>query len=287
MAIMWKCRNRAFELGRGCCPIVMGILNVTTDSFSDGGLFYDPERAIERGLQMATEGADIIDIGGESTRPGATPVLTDEEIRRVLPVIKGLTGTGAAISIDTSKAEVADAALSHGAHMVNDVSAAADPRMAQMVKSFGAGIVLMHMRGDPRTMQDDPRYENVVMEVREHLDRRIAALVAEGVDWNTIAVDPGIGFGKTTGNNIELIARLADFRKCGRPVVLGLSRKRFLGALTGREPGERLAAGLGALSYALAQESVDVARVHDVKETRDTILAVSAMLKEKDRHALA
>ncbi len=281
MALIWKCRNRSFELGHGKRPLVMGILNVTPDSFSDGGHFQDAGQAIARGRQMIEEGVDIIDIGGESTRPGAVPVPADEEIRRVIGVTEALAGAGAAISIDTRKADVAEAALARGAHIVNDVSAAADPRMSQVVKSAGAGVILMHMRGDPLTMQDAPRYDDVVREVLEHLNQRIEALVADGVDWNTIAVDPGIGFGKTAEHNIKLIAGIAVFRKCGRPVVMGLSRKRFLAVLTGRKVEERLAAGLGALSFALAQEGVDVARVHEVKETRDAILVVSALLDEK------
>lgn len=288
MPLTWKCRDRVFELGEGRRPLIMGILNVTPDSFSDGGLFHDTGSAIAHARRMLDEGADIIDVGGESTRPGASPVPVEEELSRVEPVLGALRGNGGVISIDTTKAAVAERALAAGAHIVNDISAAtSDPRMADIISSSGAGAILMHMRGEPRTMQDAPRYDNVVRDILQHLISRIEALVRAGADRNTLAVDPGIGFGKTAQHNIELVAGIAALRKCGRPVVIGLSRKRFLAHLTGRETGERLAAGLGALSYALARQGVDIVRVHDVKETFDAVRVVNALVSEKNKHELA
>lgn len=279
--INWRCRDR--ELKLGARPLLMGILNVTPDSFSDGGRFLDPERAVARGLEMLREGAAILDVGGESSRPGAAPVPEAVELARVIPVIKALRHNGEAIlSIDTRKSVVAEQALRAGAQIVNDISAlTADPRMADVAREFKAGVILMHMRGEPQTMQADPRYADVVREVRDYLQGRVAALAEAGLDANTLAVDPGFGlFGKTAEHNIRLLARLGELRACGRPLVVGVSRKRFLGQLTGREVGERLAGSLGALAYAVA-EGAQVLRVHDVRESRDVVETLKALLLEK------
>jgi dihydropteroate synthase len=256
----------------------MAIVNVTPDSFSDGGRFASPAAAVEHALRLAESGADILDIGGESTRPGAQPVEAGEEMRRVLPVIEGLAGrTAVAVSVDTTKAVVARAALRAGAHIVNDVSACtADPEMAAVVREAGAGVVLMHMRGNPRTMQADPRYDDVVAEVREYLARRIGDLAEAGVPVGAIAVDPGIGFGKTTAHNLALLAGLDVLTALGRPVVVGHSRKRFIGELTGRPADERLAGSLAAAAAAVLK-GAHVLRVHDVAQTRDAARVAAAI----------
>lgn len=285
--LAWQCRGHSFQLGEEERPLIMGVLNVTPDSFSDGGRFIDRDRAVERGLQMVNDGADIIDIGGESTRPGARPVPADEELSRVIPVIEGLSKEAdIVLSVDTMKADVAECALEAGAHIVNDVSAmTADPRIADVVKTFGAGAILMHMQGEPRTMQHLPQYDNVVRDVCDYLKLRIDALVKFGIDLETLAVDPGIGFGKTAEHNIQLIGHLSAFSDCGRPIVIGLSRKRFLGDLTGQEVGDRLAGSIGAMAYSLVQ-GVHVVRVHDVKESRDAARVVNKLILESRNHAL-
>lgn len=281
----WRCRDRVLRLdGR---PLIMGILNVTPDSFSDGGLHPTPALAIERGAAMARDGADIVDVGGESTRPGAAAVPADEEIRRIAPVVEGLSaalraeaatrgGPPALISIDTRKAAVAEAALAAGASLINDVTAlAGDPAMAGLARGYGTGVVLMHMRGDPATMQKDPRYADVAAEVTDYLAARLRALSDAGLDPETLAVDPGIGFGKTAEHNIVLLASLDRLRSCGRPVVVGASRKSFLGKLTGRDVNERLAGSLAALTLAAAA-GAHVLRVHDVKESVDAVRVAAA-----------
>jgi dihydropteroate synthase len=277
---IWRCRDREFRLAGK--PLIMGILNVTPDSFSDGGRYLEPERAVERGLALAREGADIIDVGGESTRPGAAPVAEAEELARVIPVIKALhRGGGAVISVDTRKSTVAEQALAAGARIVNDVSAlTADARMAAVVREFRAGAVLMHMRGEPGTMQADPRYEDVVREVRDYLAARLAALAEQGIAPEALAIDPGFGFGKTAEHNLRLLAGLGRLRECGRPIVVGVSRKRFIGSLTGREVGERLAGSLGALAYAIMAGAA-VLRVHDVRESRDVRVVMTALMRER------
>ena len=256
----------------------MGIVNVTPDSFSDGGEFLRPEDAIEHGLRLEREGAEILDVGGESTRPGAAAVSAADEIERVLPVIEGLAGAGTRceISIDTSKAEVAERALAAGAGIVNDVTALADARMGAVVADAGASLVLMHMRGTPRTMQDDPRYEDVVADVRSHLWERMEVATEAGVPEGSIMVDPGIGFGKTTEHNLELIARLGELRRLGRPIVLGASRKSFIGRITGRDVGERLGGSIAAAVLGAAR-GADVLRVPDVAATRDAIAVAGAV----------
>jgi dihydropteroate synthase len=260
-------------------PLVMGIVNVTPDSFSDGGQFLDAEAAIAHGRELMAEGADILDIGGESTRPGADPVDAGEEIRRVIPVIEALAADGARVSIDTTKAEVARRALDAGATIVNDVSAFRfDPELPAVVAEAGATCVLMHMLGEPRTMQKDPRYEEVVTDVKRFLEERIAYATGAGVDEQSIWVDPGIGFGKTLDHNLELIARLDEIAAIGRPDVFGASRKSFLGKLTGRQVDERLA-GTIAANIIAHERGARVFRVHDVGPTVDALKVAAATVR--------
>jgi dihydropteroate synthase len=260
---------------------LMGIVNVTPDSFSDGGLFLDPERAIEHGRELAAGGADILDVGGESTRPGAEPVSPEEELRRVEPVIAALasgTRAGPAVSVDTAKAAVAEVALDAGAEIVNDVTALrADPDLAGLCAERGCTVVLMHMLGTPRTMQDDPRYDDVVDDVKAFLAARIEAAVGAGIAEERIWIDPGIGFGKTVAHNVELLRRVVEVRDLGRPVVIGASRKSFLGRLTGRDVADRIGGTIAANVLALAR-GADVLRVHDVAELRDAVLTAEAIL---------
>ena len=226
--MIWRTNRRTFDLAhRG---VIMGVINVTPDSFSDGGNFVSVDAAVEHGLRMAAEGAEILDIGGESTRPGAAPVSADEELRRVIPVIERLSGqTSAALSIDTSKASVARAAVAAGAEIINDVTALrGDDHMAQVAAESGCAVVLMHMQGTPRTMQQDPQYGEVVEEVVAHLRQRIEAARSAGIAADRMAIDPGIGFGKTVEHNLQLIAGLGEFTALGHPVLLGVSRKSFL-----------------------------------------------------------
>lgn len=255
----------------------MGIVNVTPDSFSDAGLFLDPDAAIEHGLRLADEGAGILDVGGESTRPGAEPVPEQEEIDRVLPVVEALAGAGRSVSIDTTKLEVARAALGAGATLVNDVSAFRfSPDMAGLVASAGMDCCLMHMLGEPRTMQADPRYEDVVSEVKAFLEERLAFATAEGVPEERIWLDPGIGFGKTVEHNLELLRRLDEIVAIGRPVVVGTSRKSFLGKLAGGRPeGERLPGTIATNVLAL-ERGASVFRVHDVAPVADALKVAAA-----------
>ena len=261
---------------------VMGILNVTPDSFSDGGRFLEPSAAIEHGRALIAEGADIVDVGGESTRPGAQEVSGQEELARVGPVIEGLArGLGdAVISVDTSKASVAAAALQAGASFVNDVTALrGDGQMVGVVAESGAECCLMHMLGDPRTMQRDPRYEDVVSEVKSFLEERLAFAVREGVREQQVLLDPGIGFGKTIAHNLELLARLDELVSIGRPIVVGTSRKSFLARVTTRssEPRERLAGTL-ATSVLAYERGASVLRVHDVAPAREALEVAAATL---------
>jgi dihydropteroate synthase len=255
----------------------MGVVNVTPDSFSDGGLFLDPEAAVAHGRQLAAEGADILDIGGESTRPGAEPVAEDEELRRVVPVIERLAGAAHRVSIDTTKVAVARAALEAGATIVNDVSAFRfEPQLAGLVADTGADCCLMHMLGEPRTMQEDPRYGDVVDDVKAFLEKRLAFAVSEGVVEERVWLDPGIGFGKTAAHNVELLRRLDEIVAIGRPVVVGTSRKSFLGKLTGGRPeGERLP-GTIATNVVALERGASVFRVHDVAQVRDALLVAAA-----------
>jgi dihydropteroate synthase len=257
---------------------IMGVVNVTPDSFSDGGRFLDPRAAVEQGHALVAEGASILDVGGESTRPGAGPVPVQEELRRVVGVIGELAGSGAQLSIDTSKVAVAEAALDAGASYVNDVTAfRSEPELAGLVAARGVDCCLMHMLGTPRTMQDDPRYDDVVSEVKAFLEERLAFAVAEGVPEQRVMLDPGIGFGKTVDHNLELLRRLDEIVALGRPVVIGLSRKAFLGKITGREVGERAVATAAANALAL-ERGASVFRVHDVAETLDALTVTAATL---------
>ena len=280
-ALVWTCRDRVVNVGAR--PLVMGILNVTPDSFSDGGAFFDHDRAVARARAMISDGADIIDVGGESTRPGAVSVSADEERRRVIPVIQALASSpDVLLSVDTMKASVARDALAAGCHIINDVSALThDPAMVDVVRETRAGVVLMHMRGEPRTMQDHPVYTDVVGEVAAYLADRLAALVAAGLDARSLAIDPGIGFGKTPDHNVALLAGLAALTALGRPVVVGLSRKSFLGRITGREVADRLAGSLAGMAFALLN-GASIVRVHDVKESCDAV-RVLAILAQSQR----
>ena len=264
-------------------PRVMGIVNVTPDSFSDGGLFLEYAAAIAHGLSLAADGADILDIGGESTRPGAEAVDAQAEIERVGPVVEGLAaGSERTVSIDTSKSTVAAVALAAGASIVNDVTAfRADPQMAALCGERDCGVILMHMQGSPRTMQDDPVYDDVVDDVRAFLAERIETAVSSGVAEERIWVDPGIGFGKTLEHNLELLRRLGELRELGRPIVIGTSRKRFLGAITGRETGRRLGGSIASNVIALAA-GAEVFRVHDVLATRQALDVADVILGRHD-----
>jgi dihydropteroate synthase len=257
---------------------LMGVVNVTPDSFSDGGLYLDPEAAIAHGRELVEAGADILDIGGESTRPGAEEVGASEELARVVPVIEGLRGIGARISVDTSKAAVAAAALDAGAEIVNDVTALrGDLEMAALCAERGCGVILMHMFGTPRTMQADPRYDDVVADVKAFLAERLQAAVAAGVPEEGIWLDPGIGFGKTGAHNMELLRRLSELRELGRPLVIGTSRKSFIGRIDGSPPEERLG-GTIASSVLAAVEGAEVLRVHDVAEVGQALTMAAAIL---------
>ncbi|MEX2195588.1 MAG: dihydropteroate synthase [Thermoleophilaceae bacterium] len=257
-------------------PRVMGVVNVTPDSFSDGGRFLERDAAVAHGRELAADGAGFLDIGGESTRPGADPVPEAEELRRVLPVIEGLADAGPAISIDTTKLAVARAAVEAGALMVNDVSAFRfDPELAGLVADAGVDCCLMHMLGEPRTMQAEPRYDDVVSDVRAFLEERLAFAVAEGVPEERVWLDPGIGFGKTLEHNLEMLRRLGEIVAIGRPVMIGTSRKSFLGKLTGRPEAERLP-GTIATNVLAYERGATMFRVHDVREVADALAVAAA-----------
>ncbi|MBA3867052.1 MAG: dihydropteroate synthase [Solirubrobacterales bacterium] len=256
----------------------MGVVNVTPDSFSDGGLYLDPEAAIAHGADLVRDGADFLDVGGESTRPGAEEVGVEEELRRVVPAIAGLAGADAAISVDTSKAQVAEAALVVGASIVNDVTALrGDPGMAAVCAERRATVVLMHMAGSPRTMQEDPSYGDVVADVKAFLAARLEAAVAAGIAEERVWLDPGIGFGKTAGHNLELLRRLSELAELGRPLVVGTSRKSFIGRVDGSAATERLG-GTIASSVLAAAEGATVLRVHDVAELAQALAVASAIV---------
>jgi dihydropteroate synthase len=269
-----QCRGRVLGLER---PVVMGVLNVTPDSFSDGGKFVRLDDAVERGVQMAKEGAAIIDIGGESTRPGAQPVALDEELSRVIPVIARLRPrTQAILSVDTSKPEVMHAAAAAGAAMINDVRALRAPGALEAAETSGCAVCLMHMLGEPRTMQEAPSYEDVVAEVRLFFEQRLEACLSAGLSCERICVDPGFGFGKTLQHNLELLRRLGELSVNGLPVLAGLSRKTMVGSITGRPPQERLY-GSVALAVIAALNGARILRVHDVAATLDALNVVAAV----------
>lgn len=273
----WKTGSRVWQLGD--FPRLMGIVNVTPDSFSDGGQWIATGAAVDHALQLAAQGADILDLGGESTRPGALPVPVDEELQRVIPVIERLSAqTEVPISIDTMKGPVARAALDAGASIVNDISALAfDARMEEICRQSDCGVILMHMQGTPQTMQQNPTYQNVVHEVRDALRLRCEELQQRGVAPERLMVDPGIGFGKTAEHNLQLLSSISQFRSFGRPVLIGHSRKGFLAKLVGRPVDERLAGTIG-VSVALALQHTDLLRVHDVAAVRDGLIACSRIL---------
>lgn len=268
------CGTRTLDLSR---PVVMGILNVTPDSFSDGGRFFDPGVALEHALRMRQEGAAIIDVGGESTRPGSEPVPAEEEIRRVVPVIRRLAAeTDAIISVDTSKPEVMRAAADAGAHMINDVYGLRLPGALEAAAATDCAVCLMHMQGEPRTMQVNPTYEEVVTEVKAFLLERVQACRDAGIDERRIVIDPGFGFGKTVEHNLELLRRLDELTATGWPVLAGLSRKSMLGRILGRPVEERLAGSL-ALAMIAVERGARIMRVHDVAATVDVLKVLSAV----------
>jgi dihydropteroate synthase len=273
----WRCRDHTFELGGR--TLVMGIVNVTPDSFSDGGLFVDAQDAIAHAARLADEGAHLVDVGGESTRPGSDPVSLEEEVGRVVPVIEGLRDArpDLAISIDTRHAEVAGRALEAGAAVVNDVSGGADPAMFEVVRDAGAGMVLMHMRGDPKTMQESPRYDDVVGEVHGYLRERVESAVFAGIEAERLAVDPGIGFGKDLEHNLALLRALEAFGDLDAAVLVGVSRKRFVGTLSGVEAAaDRLEGSLAAAAWC-GSHGADVVRVHDVAASVRALRVIDAL----------
>jgi dihydropteroate synthase len=272
---IWRCRDRVFDLSMR--TLVMGVVNVTPDSFSDGGRFFAPGAAVAHARRLLAEGADLLDLGAESTRPGAAPVTTAEQIRRLAPVIEALvTDPRACLAVDTANAEVADRALELGARVVNDVTAFADPGMAAVVARTGAGLVLMHLAGTPATMQQDPRYEDVAREVREHLAGRLEAARAAGVPAGHVVLDPGIGFGKTVQHNFELLARLGELKSLGRPLLIGVSRKSFLGRTLELPVDQRLEGGLAAGAVAVFL-GARIVRTHDVAATVRAVRIADAL----------
>jgi len=274
--LTWQCRERTIDLKR---PVVMGILNVTPDSFSDGGRYADIEEALERALAMQAEGAAIIDVGGESTRPGADPVDEQTELDRVIPLIERLAPCcSAAISVDTSKLAVMQAAVAAGASIVNDVRALRAPGARAWAADSGVGVCLMHMQGEPRTMQEHPRYHDVLAEVAEFLLAERAACLKAGIAHAAIALDPGLGFGKNHEHNLALLKHLSHLAALGSPLLVGVSRKSLIGRVLGRAPHERLFGGLGLAAWAVAS-GASVVRTHEVAPTQDAMRMVSAVIE--------
>jgi dihydropteroate synthase len=273
-ATMWQLRTRTLALP--CRPLLMGIVNVTPDSFSDGGRFFDPQRAIDHALKLVEEGADLLDIGGESTRPYATPVDTDEELRRVLPVIDALCRQiKTPVSIDTSKPPVAAAAVAAGAEIINDITGFTDSAMVEVARETTAGVCVMHMQGTPQTMQDHPTYGDVVEEIFDYLQERQTALIAAGIVASRISLDPGVGFGKTHQHNLTLAARCDRFHDLGQPLLVGHSRKGFIGKVLGDKAADRTAGNIG-VALALARQGVQILRVHDIRPIREALLLFEA-----------
>lgn len=272
-----NCKGKSLDLGKPC---VMGILNVTPDSFSDGGRFLHADTAIARAMQMAEDGAAIIDVGGESTRPGASPVSVQEELDRVIPVIEALRDNlPIPVSIDTSKPEVMAAAVQAGAGLINDVNALRSNGALEQAAKLDVPVCLMHMQGQPDSMQHAPRYDNVLGEVSAFLSERLDACIEQGIACEHILIDPGFGFGKTLEHNLELLRRLRELEKLGCPLLVGLSRKSMLGTLTGREPEQRVAASVAAALLAV-ERGASIVRVHDVAETVDALKVLEAVTRE-------
>jgi len=272
----WRVGDRTLSCGER--THVMGVLNATPDSFSDGGRFLDPAAAVAEGMRMMEDGADLLDVGGESTRPGSDAVSAEEELERVLPIIKGLVAEGdIPVSVDTRKAEVAAAALEGGATIVNDVTAGRDPAMFEVIRDAGAGMVLMHMKGEPKTMQENPTYGNVVWEVRDFLSQRMEAAMAAGIEPARLAVDPGLGFGKTGTHSLTLMRDIESLLDLGRPVVVGPSRKSFIGAALGDLPVEERLEGTAAAVAIMAFQGAHVVRVHDVQEMARVVRVADAI----------
>ncbi|MFZ9642660.1 MAG: dihydropteroate synthase [Candidatus Methylopumilus sp.] len=259
-------------------PNVMGIVNVTPDSFSDGGKFNTTDKAIAHAMQLVEQGADILDIGGESTRPGATPVALDEELKRVIPVIQALTQLGVPLSIDTYKPEVMRAAIEAGVDMVNDICALREPNALEIVAASKVGVCLMHMQGRPQTMQLDPQYQDVVAEVHDFLAARLQAAIQAGISRERIVLDPGFGFGKRTAHNLTLLNHLSSLQSLDLPLLIGLSRKSVLGQVVGSAVDERMHAGIAA-SVVSVMKGANIVRVHDVKATVDALKIVAAVMK--------
>ncbi|WP_456417769.1 dihydropteroate synthase [Thiolapillus sp.] len=277
MAMRMDCNGKILNLDR---PGVMGILNVTPDSFSDGGKYRRPEAAVAQAVQMEEAGAAIVDVGGESTRPGAAPVSVQEELDRVIPVIEALVARlEIPVSIDTSKAEVMRDAVQAGAGLINDVNALRGEGALQQAARLGVPVCLMHMQGQPRTMQQAPAYRNVLEEVKAFLGDRIAACIDHGIPRQSILIDPGFGFGKTLAHNLELLRHLDAFEALGCPLLAGLSRKSMLGTLTGREPAQRVVASVAAAILAV-ERGANIVRVHDVAETVDALKVLEAVTRE-------
>ncbi|QJX00265.1 dihydropteroate synthase [Frigoriglobus tundricola] len=277
--LVWHLRDRTLTIGPR--PLVMGIVNVTPDSFSDGGKWFDHSTAVAHALALVEQGADVLDIGGESTRPNAEPVPLEEELRRVVPVVAEVARrTTVPISVDTMKAGVARACLEMGAAIINDVSGLRDPDMISVAQKLRAGVVVMHMRGDPQTMQQNPRYADVVTEVTNYLQERLRALGECGIPAEAACLDPGIGFGKTLAHNLELLANLDAIARLNRPVCLGVSRKGFIGKVCGRQEFDRDTGSLVVGCIAAARGTAHVLRVHAVPGTRDA----TALLEAIDQH---
>ncbi len=271
----WQLRTQKLQFGE--LPCLMAIVNVTPDSFSDGGRFFSAQAAVDQALRLEDEGAGILDIGGESTRPYSEPVSEDDELKRVLPVLEKLQGrVKVPISIDTSKAKVADAALANGAEIINDVTGLeGDPAMIDVAKKWNAGICAMHMQGTPQTMQDAPQYEDVVHDILAYLEQRDRALIAAGIEPERICLDPGIGFGKTHQHNLQLLQSCEVFHKLGRPILIGHSRKGFIAHIIGNKERDRLYGTIG-VSLAMARKRMHVLRVHDIRPAREALQLFAA-----------
>jgi dihydropteroate synthase len=276
--VVWRCGKHVIPLRER--TLVMGIVNVTPDSFSDGGSYSNVDDAVKHAAQMVADGADLLDVGGESTRPGSEAVPADEEMLRVAPVIRRIIDEhpDIPVSVDTRKAEVARAALDAGATIVNDISAGGDPAMFGVVADGGTGLVLMHMKGEPKTMQEHPSYHDVVAEVRGFLGDRIEAALGAGIALERLCADPGIGFGKTLEHNLAILRNIRAFHHLGVPLLVGPSRKRFIGALTGTEVDDRVEGTAGVVAWCAA-ERVDIVRVHDVKEMARVVRVVDAIAR--------